>query len=131
MSCLFDQTGRSRKPPAGFAGTSAATGYSREEVSGAAPRALRRRPTAAPHVHATDRAIIGAALVRSMQLTAAWREPAADDTLTPNLPFRSGHIVLGLVVCDELTVKGAPEVIARRLPRRDSNLENTVSSLAA
>ncbi|GBE65410.1 haloacid dehalogenase [Mycobacterium sp. MFM001] len=95
--------------------------HSREEVLHCAAHAA---PTAngSPHVHATDRAIIEAA--QSVNGSAPTDEPDA------HLPFRSGRSFSASVSGDQLTVKGAPEVVLRACQNGAADSERTVRGLA-
>ncbi len=100
-------------------------GYSRDDV-------LRFAAHAAPaanggmQVHATDRAIIEAAL--AVDSPDGFR-PA--DEADAHLPFRSGRSFSASVSDNELTVKGAPEVVLAACRNVGPDIEDTVRRLAA
>jgi cation-transporting ATPase I len=99
--------------------------YSRDDVlrfaAHAAPAA-----NGGPHVHATDRAIIEAAL--AVDSSNGFH---ADEDATAHLPFRSGRSFSASVSDDELTVKGAPEVVLAACQGVGPDIEGTVRRLAA
>jgi magnesium-transporting ATPase (P-type) len=79
-----------------------------------------------PQVHATDRAIIEAAL------SVNGSGPMAEATeAVAHLPFRSGRSFSASVSGDELTVKGAPEVVLAACQDVGPDIDNTVRQLAA
>jgi cation-transporting P-type ATPase I len=100
-------------------------GYSRDDV-------LRFAAHAAPdanggqQVHATDRAIIEAAL--AIDSSNGFH---ADEEADAHLPFRSGRSFSASVSDDELTVKGAPEVVLAACRDVGPDIEGTVRQLAA
>lgn len=116
----FDKTGTLSENRLRVTQVYTATDVSREAV-------LRYAGNATPaahdgrHAHATDAAIAEAA------------RTAADHTPTPlvHLPFRPGRPFSASVIGDELTVKGAPEVLLAACPDPDSSIEPTVAELAA
>ncbi|OHU22341.1 haloacid dehalogenase [Mycobacteroides franklinii] len=116
----FDKTGTLSENRLRVTQVYTATGVSREAVllyaGNATPAAHDGR-----HAHATDAAIAEAA------------HTAADHTPTPlvHLPFRPGRPFSASVIGDELTVKGAPEVLLAACPDPDSSIEPTVAELAA
>ena len=79
-----------------------------------------------PQVHATDRAIIEAAL--AVDASNGSRSAAEADA---HLPFRSGRSFSASVSDDELTVKGAPEVVLAACSDVGPDIETTVQQLAA
>ena len=99
--------------------------YSRDDVlrfaAHAAPDA-----NGGPHVHATDRAIIEAAL--AVDSSNGFH---ADEEADAHLPFRSGRSFSASVSDDELTVKGAPEVVLAACQDVGPEIEGTVRQLAA
>jgi len=102
--------------------------YSRDDVLGFAAHAA---PDAngGPQVHATDRAIIEAALAVDASNGSRRGEEAAESTA--HLPFRSGRSFSASVSDDELTVKGAPEVVLAACHDVGPDIEGTVRQLAA
>ncbi len=98
----FDKTGTLSENRLRVSQVHPAEGYSRDDVVRFAARAA---PDAngGPQVHATDRAIIEAA--KSVDDSSLTAEADA------HLPFRSGRSFSASVFEDELTVKGAPEVV--------------------
>jgi len=82
-----------------------------------------------PQVHATDRAIIEAALAVDASNGSRSGDEAADNTA--HLPFRSGRSFSASVSDDELTVKGAPEVVLAACDDVGPDIEGTVRQLAA
>ncbi|MGH3522449.1 MAG: HAD-IC family P-type ATPase, partial [Mycobacterium sp.] len=103
-------------------------GYSREEVLRCAAHAA---PTSngGPHVHATDRAIIEAALSVNGSSGSDASSPTAE--ADAHLPFRSGRSFSASVSGDELTVKGAPEVVLAACHDAGPDIDHTVRQLAA
>jgi cation-transporting P-type ATPase I len=121
----FDKTGTLSENRLRVARVHPVDGYSREEVLRFAAHAAPAS-NGGPHVHATDRAIIEAALsVNGSSHGAEATEASA------HLPFRSGRSFSASVSDDELTVKGAPEVVLAACQDVDADIENTVRQLAA
>ena len=121
----FDKTGTLSENRLRVVRVQPANGYSRDEVLRAAAHAA---PAAngGPQVHATDRAIIEAAL------SVNGSTPDGEGTeAVAHLPFRSGRSFSASVSEDELTVKGAPEVVLAACQDVGSDIENTVRQLAA
>jgi magnesium-transporting ATPase (P-type) len=121
----FDKTGTLSENRLRVSQVHPAEGYSREEVlryaAHAAPDA-----NGGPQVHATDRAIIEAAL------SVNGSGPMAEATeAVAHLPFRSGRSFSASVSGDELTVKGAPEVVLAACQDVGPDIDNTVRQLAA
>ncbi|WP_367141225.1 HAD-IC family P-type ATPase [Mycobacterium sp.] len=121
----FDKTGTLSENRLRVVRVHPAPGYSPEDV-------LRYAAHAAPvanggtQAHATDRAIIEAALSNgAVSGSAPATEPDA------HLPFRSGRSFSASVSGDELTVKGAPEVVLAACHDADAGLQHTVRQLAA
>ncbi len=115
----FDKTGTLSENRLRVSQVHPADGYSRDDVlrfaASAAPDA-----NGGPQVHATDRAIIEAA------------QPVADGIeVSAHLPFRSGRSFSASVSGDELTVKGAPEVVLAASNGIGPDIEATVRGLAA
>ncbi|ODR11961.1 haloacid dehalogenase [Mycobacterium shimoidei] len=98
------------------------SGQSREEVLRCAANAAPT-PNGARHAHATDQAIIEAALQVNGESLATQRDA--------HLPFRSGRAFSATVSGNELTVKGAPEVVLDACQDTDAAVHLTVSELAA
>ncbi len=102
--------------------------YSRDDVvrfaAHAAPDA-----NGGPQVHATDRAIIEAAL--AVDSSNGFRADEEATEATAHLPFRSGRSFSASVSDDELTVKGAPEVVLAACQDVGPEIEGTVRQLAA
>lgn len=117
----FDKTGTLSENRLRVSQVHPVAGNSREEVLHCAAHAA---PTANgnPHVHATDRAIIEAA--QSVNGSKPTDEPDA------HLPFRSGRSFSASVSGDQLTVKGAPEVVLRACQNGTADYERTVRGLA-
>ncbi|MBV8860689.1 MAG: HAD-IC family P-type ATPase, partial [Mycobacterium sp.] len=121
----FDKTGTLSENRLRVAQVHPVAGHTREDVlrfaAHAAPDA-----NGGPQVHATDRAIIEAALaVDSSNGSRHTTEAAA------HLPFRSGRSFSASVSDDELTVKGAPEVVLAASQDVGPEIEDTVRRLAA
>lgn len=115
----FDKTGTLSENRLRVSHVHPAEGYSRDDVlrcaASAAPDA-----NGGPQVHATDRAIIEAA------------QPVAEGIeVSAHLPFRSGRSFSASVSGDELTVKGAPEVVLAASNGVGPDTEATVRTLAA
>ncbi len=121
----FDKTGTLSENRLRVAQVHPMDGYSRDDV-------LRFAAHAAPaangvaHVHATDRAIIEAALAVD---SSNGFQPA--DEADAHLPFRSGRSFSASVSDDELTVKGAPEVVLAACRDAGPDVEDMVRQLAA
>ena len=118
----FDKTGTLSENRLRVSQVHPAESYSREDVLRCAALAA---PDAngGPQVHATDRAIIEAAQ------SVNGSNPAAD--ADAHLPFRSGRSFSASVFGDELTVKGAPEVVLAACNDVGPDIDNTVRQLAA
>ena len=120
----FDKTGTLSENRLRVAQVHPVAGYSREDVlrfaAHAAPDA-----NGGPQVHATDRAIIEAAL--AVDASNGSRATEAD----AHLPFRSGRSFSASVSDDELTVKGAPEVVLAACQDVGPDIDETVRQLAA
>ncbi len=123
----FDKTGTLSENRLRVAQVHPVASYSREDVlrfaAHAAPDA-----NGGPQVHATDRAIIEAAL--AIDASNGSRANEAIEA-TAHLPFRSGRSFSASVSDDELTVKGAPEVVLAACQDAGPNVEGTVRQLAA
>jgi cation-transporting P-type ATPase I len=119
----FDKTGTLSENRLRVAQVHPVGSYAREDVlrfaAHAAPDA-----NGGPQVHATDRAIIEAALAID---SSNGFHPEAD----AHLPFRSGRSFSASVSDDELTVKGAPEVVLAACRDVGPDIEGTVRQLAA
>jgi cation-transporting P-type ATPase I len=123
----FDKTGTLSENRLRVTQVHPVAGYSREDVlrfaAHAAPDA-----NGGPQIHATDRAIIEAALaVPGSAASNGSRDTEAD----AHLPFRSGRSFSASVSDDELTVKGAPEVVLAACQDVGPDIEGTVRQLAA
>jgi cation-transporting P-type ATPase I len=118
----FDKTGTLSENRLRVSQVHPAQSHSREDVLRCAALAA---PDAngGPQVHATDRAIIEAAQ------SVNGSNPAAD--ADAHLPFRSGRSFSASVFGDELTVKGAPEVVLAACNDVGPDIDNTVRQLAA
>jgi magnesium-transporting ATPase (P-type) len=118
----FDKTGTLSENRLRVSQVHPAEGYSRDDVLRCAVRAA---PDAngGPQAHATDRAIIeaGQAVNGSSSATEA----------DAHLPFRSGRSFSASVFDDELTVKGAPEVVLATCQDVGPDIDTTVRQLAA
>lgn len=121
----FDKTGTLSENRLRVAQVHPVGSYSREDVLRCAAHAA---PTAngGPHVHATDRAITEAALSGGV-FSGSSRDREAD----AHLPFRSGRSFSASVSGDELTVKGAPEVVLAACHDAGPDIDSTVRQLAA
>lgn len=119
----FDKTGTLSENRLRVAQVQPADGYSREDVLRCAAHAAPPVNGGGPQVHATDRAIIEAAL------SVDGESPGA--AANAHLPFRSGRSFSASVSDDELTVKGAPEVVLAACHDVGPDTENTVRQLAA
>ena len=121
----FDKTGTLSQNRLRVAQVHAAPGHSREQVLRCAAHAAPVS-NGGPHVHATDVAIVEAAMENN---------GAADGSNsiapTAHLPFRSGRSFSASVTGRELTVKGAPEVVLAACGDVGSTPEHTVAQLAA
>jgi len=119
----FDKTGTLSENRLRVAQVHPVGTYSREDVlhfaAHAAPDA-----NGGPQVHATDRAIIEAAL--AVDSSNGFHAEA-----DAHLPFRSGRSFSASVSDDELTVKGAPEVVLAACKDVGPDIEGTVRQLAA
>jgi cation-transporting P-type ATPase I len=120
----FDKTGTLSENRLRVSQVHPVGGYSREDVlrfaAHAAPDA-----NGGPQVHATDRAIIEAAL--AVDASNGSRATEAD----AHLPFRSGRSFSASVSDEELTVKGAPEVVLAACQDVGPDIDETVRQLAA
>jgi magnesium-transporting ATPase (P-type) len=118
----FDKTGTLSENRLRVSQVHPAASYSREDVLRCAALAA---PDAngGPQIHATDRAIIEAA----QAVNGSNPAPEAD----AHLPFRSGRSFSASVFGDELTVKGAPEVVLAACNDVGPDIDNTVRQLAA
>ncbi len=118
----FDKTGTLSENRLRVSQVHPAEGYSRDDVLRCAAHAA---PDAngGPQVHATDRAIIEAA--KSVDDSSPTAEADA------HLPFRSGRSFSASVFDDELSVKGAPEVVLAACQGLEPDIEHTVRQLAA
>jgi magnesium-transporting ATPase (P-type) len=105
-------------------------------VAGASPDDVLRcaaqaapAPDEAQHAHATDRAIIDAAI------TAGCAAPAGGGTdateADAHLPFRSGRAFSASVSGGQLSIKGAPEVVLAACPDAGADVEATVTELTS
>ena len=121
----FDKTGTLSENRLRVAQVHPVAGYSRDDV-------LRFAAHAAPaanggaQVHATDRAIIEAAL--AVDASNGFHPDAEADA---HLPFRSGRSFSASVSDDELTIKGAPEVVLAACRDVGPDIDQTVRQLAA
>jgi cation-transporting ATPase I len=115
----FDKTGTLSENRLRVTSVETAQGFSREDVLVFAGRATPA-PTGARHEHATDAAIAEAA--------SAVGARALDDAV--RLPFRSGRPFSAAVVGDQLSVKGAPEVVLAGCVDLDPADEKTVAEMA-
>ncbi len=121
----FDKTGTLSENRLRVAQVHPVAGYSRDDV-------LRFAAHAAPaanggaQVHATDLAIIEAAL--AVDASNGFHPDAEADA---HLPFRSGRSFSASVSDDELTIKGAPEVVLAACRDVGPDIDQTVRQLAA
>jgi cation-transporting ATPase I len=120
----FDKTGTLSENRLRVVQVHPADGHSREEVLRYAAHAA---PTAngGPQLHATDAAIIEAAL----SVNGSSSSPAVE--ADAHLPFRSGRSFSASVTGTELTVKGAPEVVLAACQDAGPDIGDTVHRLAA
>ncbi len=118
----FDKTGTLSENRLRVAHIHAAPGFSDDEVLRCAAHAAPAT-NGDPHVHATDVAIVEAAL--------AAEAAGPDLERTAHLPFRSGRSFSASVTDSELTVKGAPEVVLAASDDVDSAMERAVPEMAA
>ncbi len=118
----FDKTGTLSENRLRVAQVAPAAGCSAEEVLRCAAHAAPPSD-GGPQIHATDRAIIEAA--EGCNDYAPLPEPGA------HLPFRSGRSFSPSVTGDELTVKGAPEVVRPACGDTRSGPDPKVAELAA
>jgi cation-transporting P-type ATPase I len=123
----FDKTGTLSENRLRVAQVHPVDGYTREEVLRFAAHAA---PAAndGPIVHATDRAIIEAAL--AVDASNGSRDAEATEA-DAHLPFQSGRSFSASVSDDELTVKGAPEVVLAACQDVGPEIDGTVRQLAA
>ncbi len=118
----FDKTGTLSENRLRVAQVHPAPGHSRAEVLRCAASAAKPG-NGDPHVHATDAAIVEAA--QKVADAEPLRPPEA------HLPFRSGRSFSASVTGNELTVKGAPEVVLAACKNVDPGMQGTVAELAA
>ena len=119
----FDKTGTLSENRLRVAQVHPARGCSPAEVLRCAAHAAPAS-NGGPQAHATDLAIVEAA-VGSLNGSAPTDEPAA------HLPFRSGRSFSASVTGDELSVKGAPEVVLAACEDVGPNVDDAVAELAA
>ncbi|MBV9353602.1 MAG: cation-translocating P-type ATPase, partial [Mycobacterium sp.] len=117
----FDKTGTLSENRLRVTQVHPVRGHTREDVLHAAAHAAPA-PNGGPQVHATDRAIIEAAL--AVNGSHPFREADA------HLPFRSGRSFSASVTGTELTVKGAPEVVLAACEDTGPDMDDTVHQLA-
>src|SRR6201995_278823 len=121
----FDKTGTLSESRLRVSQVHPVGSYSREDVlryaALAAPDA-----NGGPQLHATDRAIIEAA-----QSVNGSSPSAEASEVTAHLPFRSGRSFSASVFGDELTVKGAPEVVLAACNDVGPDIDTIVRQLAA
>lgn len=118
----FDKTGTLSENRLRVSEVHPADGFTRDDVLRCAAHAAPDT-NGGPQVHATDRAIIEAAK------SGAGSSPTEE--ADAHLPFRSGRSFSASVLGDELTVKGAPEVVLAACQGVGSDTEATVRKLAA
>jgi cation-transporting P-type ATPase I len=118
----FDKTGTLSENRLRVSQVHPAERFTREDVLRCAANAAPET-NGGPQVHATDRAIIEAA--QSVNGSNPTEEADA------HLPFRSGRSFSASVLGDELTVKGAPEVVLAACAGVGSDIDQTVRQLAA
>jgi cation-transporting P-type ATPase I len=123
----FDKTGTLSENRLRVAQVHPVADYSSDDVlrfaAHAAPDA-----NGGPQIHATDRAIIEAALASDASNGSRGTEAIE---ATAHLPFRSGRSFSASVSDDELTVKGAPEVVLAACQDVSPDIEDVVRQLAA
>ncbi len=122
----FDKTGTLSENRLRVSQVHPSDGFSRDDVLRCAANAAPDT-NGGPQVHATDRAIIEAA--QSVNGSAQSAEEAGE--ITAHLPFRSGRSFSASVLDDELTVKGAPEVVLAACAGIGPDIDRTVRQLAA
>lgn len=118
----FDKTGTLSENRLRVAEVHPVGGHSREDVLRYAAHATPPS-NGTPQIHATDRAIAEAAL--SVNGAGPARDPDA------HLPFRSGRSFSASVSGEELTIKGAPEVVLANCADAGPDMWKTVDGLAA
>ncbi|WP_116375093.1 cation-translocating P-type ATPase [Mycobacterium sp. MFM001] len=118
----FDKTGTLSENRLRVTKVRPVSGFSRDEVLACATHAAPA-PNGAPHAHATDQAIIEAALAVNGSGPAVER--------AAHLPFRSGRSFSATVWGTELAVKGAPEVVLMACRDAGVDAHDTVDRLAA
>jgi cation-transporting P-type ATPase I len=121
----FDKTGTLSENRLRVTRVHPVVGYSREDVLRYAAHAAPAS-TGGPQVHATDRAIIEAALSGSASNGSGPVAEAGKNTA--HLPFRSGRSFSASISDDELTVKGAPEVVLAACRSVDSHVDSDGAS---
>lgn len=122
----FDKTGTLSENRLRVAHVHPIAGHSRAEVLRYAAHATPPASNGGHHIHATDGAIITAA-----RAEAGTSESMAAHEPDLHLPFRSGRSFSASVSGAELTVKGAPEVVAARAAPAATDVTATVAQLAA
>lgn len=118
----FDKTGTLSENRLRVTRVQPVSGFSREEVLACATQAAPA-PNGAPHAHATDQAIIEAAVSVNGSGPVVQRDA--------HLPFRSGRSFSATVSGTELAVKGAPEVVLMACRDAGADAHDTVDRLAA
>lgn len=121
MVC-FDKTGTLSENRLRVAQVRPAPGHSHDEVLRCAVHAAPPS-NGGPQIHATDVAIVKAASTNGS-------DPHAQDP-DAHLPFRSGRSFSASVSGTQLTVKGAPEIVLAACTDVDSEIDRTVTELAA
>jgi cation-transporting P-type ATPase I len=114
----FDKTGTLSENRLRVTSVETVAGFSRQEVLACAGRATPL-PKDDRHEHATDAAI-----------AAASKEADDSTDVLAHLPFRSGRPFSASLSADELSVKGAPEVVLAASAGKDPGVEQTVAAMA-
>jgi cation-transporting P-type ATPase I len=118
----FDKTGTLSENRLRVSQVHPADGVSEDDVVGCAAEA--GPPSRAVRQHATDTAIIEAAVDRNLTAATEFEREA-------HLPFRSGRSFSASVVDTKLSVKGAPEVVLPACSDADAAAQRTVEKMAA
>jgi cation-transporting ATPase I len=117
----FDKTGTLSENRLRVSHVHTAPDFSREQVLTFA--ALATQPmNGERHEHATDAAVVEAAPVAP---------PKSNGAKATHLPFRSGRPFSASLIGEELTLKGAPEVVLASCPDVDPQMERAVEQMAA
>jgi magnesium-transporting ATPase (P-type) len=121
----FDKTGTLSQNRLRVTAAHPVAAASPDDVLGCAAQAAPA-PDEALHAHATDRAIIEAAVTKGCATPIA-----GGAEVDAHLPFRSGRAFSASVSGRQLSVKGAPEVVLEACPDADADVEDTVAELTS